>query len=687
MKKVSLAAIVVLGLALNVPVSAGEAAGPPAAVAYKKIVDPPEDAERHIVVKAEDRGAVWLYTGFLNNWRPDMGYELIARLAPGHWRYGLWPFWHPSAIAANPRPRWGDMRDSPEWLGEFMEEMMRLQAGGMTWQMIVHHKGRYYGRFRITKDMLEDFYDHIYTLVKYCRAMGAPFDYYEICNEPGVGPHEGVEGYGFRGTWEEFLGMWDTAHRAIRDAYPEAKIVGPSYGSCSAAMMEPFLAHCREKGQTLDVLSWHEISQGKVKFGPDYKGANVVEPDKAHKNIMDVRRLVEEKYGDLGIREYHIDEWGYTVQETGPGTQIAYFYYFDLAGVDRAAKAHWTQGDLDGILVSAKTPRTSYWCWAEYAKQKGGVRLATETDDRCVVALASRHDEAREMRVLVARSKRHTGEESAQKLSPANVKIDIGGVPLRGKAEVTIRRLGPHDGPMWEEEFDERATTKMVDLADSRLSLSLADVAENEVISILVGPEGTREKEKAADAQWTKVKPDEKGARGERELHKEATAKAREAAGAGTIRIACGAALAFTDAGGNGWFADREYEDGKFGYVGGGTVHRGPIGIEGTENPEVYRGELWGMTSYHITLANGKYLLRLHWAETYGLGAGGRTFDVVVEGKTILKDFDATREAGGRKKAVVREIEVEVTDGVLDFEFPHKEGVTPMINGIEVIRK
>ena len=93
------------------------------------------------------------------------------------------------------------------------------------------------------------------------------------------------------------------------------------------------------------------------------------------------------------------------------------------------------------------------------------------------------------------------------------------------------------------------------------------------------------------------------------------------------------------------------------------------------------------MKSYHITLANGEYLLRLHWAETYGLGPGGRTFDLVVEGKTALKDFDAAREATGVKKAAVKEIEVTVTDGLLDIEFPHKKGVTPMINGIEVIRR
>ena len=48
---------------------------------------------------------------------------------------------------------------------------------------------------------------------------------------------------------------------------------------------------------------------------------------------------------------------------------------------------------------------------------------------------------------------------------------------------------------------------------------------------------------------------------------------------------------------------------------------------------------------------------------------------------------DSHVDPGGINRAVAKEMEVEVTDGVLDFEFPQKEGATPMINGIEVMRK
>jgi len=676
MRKLStiVAACVCLTVCLGVPALAGEAAGPPTPVPYKRIVDPPDDAERHIVVRAKDRGPVWLLTGFLSAWDPSLTLEHFTRVKTKYWRYDMWPLWQPSY----PDGYW---QGSPVEMGKYLDAVLRLREQGMALQTLVCWRGPFAGRRRITSGELEEYGEHIYTLVKYARHMGLPVDYWEVWNEPTPGPYEGVTSGFWRGTWKEFLDMWDTTYDAIRRAYPEAKIVGPSYGSCNTNSLEPFLTHCREKGQKLDVLSWHECEQRKVKFGPEYTGEVVVAPDLAHKNIMDARRLVEEKYGDLRIEEYDIGEWGHTIERVGPGTHIAYFHYFDLAGVDRAARSNFVcPSNMDGLLVSPKTPRSSYWCWVEYAKQDGGVRLVTETNDRGVVALASRHDDAKELRALVARSKRHYGEE---KLPPVKVRVDLKGVPLEGKAEVTILRLGPHAGPMWEDEYNERAKTAMMDVVDGKLTVSLDDVAENEVISILIGPEGTRTEDKQRDAQWSKTGPAKADAPSERELHRLATEKGEEAAKAGTIRIACGSAFACIDTSGRAWFADREYAEGGFGHVGGGSAQRGPIKIEGTNSPEIYRTELWGQKSYHITLPNGKYLLRLHWAETYG---ANRKFDVTIEGETVLKDFNPLKEASGRNKAFFREFNAQVKDGVLDIEFPHK-GNTPMINGIEVTRK
>ena len=338
MKTLLSAVMVLFVLFGGIALGEAQASGPPAPVPYREIPDPPDDAERHIAVKAEDRGPVWLYTGFLNTWHPEMDLDMIAWVRPKHWRDDLWPFWFSHLITADHEEKWRDYRDSPVYLGKYMGTMMRLQKEGMTWQIVLHHRGRYYGRFRITADMLDDFYDHIYTIVRYCRDMGAPFDYYEVCNEPGNVPYEGVDGHGFRGTCEDFLGMWDTACRAIRDAYPEARIVGPSCGSTRPQTMASF-QHPANRARHADRVFLLLRSWGG---GPGGEGA------------LDAGR---------------------------PGRS---------SGEPQDAK--------DQLLVLGGI------CEAGW-----GVRLVTATDDRCVVALASRHDEAKEMRVVLARSKRYTG--------------------------------------------------------------------------------------------------------------------------------------------------------------------------------------------------------------------------------------------------------------------------------------
>ncbi len=666
-------------------------AGPPKPVPYKKIADPPDDAVRHITVKADDRGPVWLLTGFLSGWEPGITYEHLARVKPGHMRMGAWPFWVPSTLAGRGES-WGDYRDSPVQLGKYLDTMLRLRETGMKWQLILHFKGRYSSWLsfmdQATEAQLKDYYDHIYALVKYCRMMGLPVDYWEVMNEPAQ-PHNTEENKGgyFKHSWQDMLNFWDTNYDAIRAAYPEAKIVGPSYGRTTVEAIDGFLAHCKEKGQKLDVLSWHINC---IRKGPN--GEYWVDVDGVQKQIEEVRKLVETKYPMVGVEAYHIDESGYYLPQTGIGAHIAYFYYMDLAGLDRAAKTG-PPYMMSGTHISPGTPRAAYWAWVDYAKQDDGLRLVTETDDRNLVCLASRHDDEKIVRALIARPKKQAmadppesapnwkwGDGFPDKPS-VTATIAFEGLPLSGEAEVTILRLPTGSGPLFEDELKALTTKTMMNVVDGKLTLQLEEFTQDSVRSIVIGPEGTHAQQLEADERWRIAAPEPGGEPGERELHQAATAKAEQAAAAGTTRIICGALFSYTDPAGHGWFGDREYVVGKYGNISGGMVHRGPIKITGTDNPEIYRTELWGQESYHITLANGKYLLRLHWAETYG---ADRKFDVTAEDKTLLKDFNPLGVAGAKNKAFFREFTIEVADGVLDIEFP-REGGTPMINAIEVV--
>ena len=154
------------------------------------------------------------------------------------------------------------------------------------------------------------------------------------------------------------------------------------------------------------------------------------------------------------------------------------------------------------------------------------------------------------------------------------------------------------------------------------------------------------------------------------------------------LRVNCGATEPYTDKAGNVWLADQSMDtDTKWGAVNGLTVDRGDLGITGTDAPKIYETERYSMEGYKFTVPNGKYTVRLHFAETYdGITAEGeRVFSVSINGQTVLNDFDPFKEAGGYEKPVVKTInDIDVTNGQLDISFTTNIQ-NPEINGIEII--
>jgi hypothetical protein len=91
------------------------------------------------------------------------------------------------------------------------------------------------------------------------------------------------------------------------------------------------------------------------------------------------------------------------------------------------------------------------------------------------------------------------------------------------------------------------------------------------------------------------------------------------------------------------------------------------------------------MTSFTYPVLNGKYLVKLHFAETYeGItGPGQRVFSFTVQGHEF-KDFDIWVKAGGALRAYVESVPVEVSDGNVQITFTAKVE-NPEINAIEII--
>lgn len=144
------------------------------------------------------------------------------------------------------------------------------------------------------------------------------------------------------------------------------------------------------------------------------------------------------------------------------------------------------------------------------------------------------------------------------------------------------------------------------------------------------------------------------------------------------VRIKTGVSAPLTDETGVVWRADT-------GFTGGDTIERSDLTIANTKTPSVYRAERYGMSAFHWKLANGKYRVKLHFAETYeGITAAGeRVFGFNIEGQEF-KGFDVFKLAGGALRAYVETVDVEVKDGSLDITFSSQVEY-PEINALEII--
>jgi len=146
-----------------------------------------------------------------------------------------------------------------------------------------------------------------------------------------------------------------------------------------------------------------------------------------------------------------------------------------------------------------------------------------------------------------------------------------------------------------------------------------------------------------------------------------------------TVRIKAGTTAAYTDSNSNAWLPDQGFADGE-------TIARaGELPIANTKDPALYRTERYSMTAFSYKLPNGKYTVKLHFAETFEEinGPGQRVFSFKVQGQQF-KDFDVFAKAGGVQRAYIETVNVEVTDGKLDITFtPNVQN--PEINGIEII--
>ncbi|MEO5914500.1 MAG: malectin domain-containing carbohydrate-binding protein [Luteolibacter sp.] len=128
------------------------------------------------------------------------------------------------------------------------------------------------------------------------------------------------------------------------------------------------------------------------------------------------------------------------------------------------------------------------------------------------------------------------------------------------------------------------------------------------------------------------------------------------------------------------------------GFVSGGSDFNSSntIDLSSVTNPAptgVYQTERYGNSTYTFPGlgAGATYTVRLHFAEVYWGNVGQRVFNVLINGTTVLPNYDIVAAAGSINKAVVQEIPVTATPGgTITIQFVTLVD-NAKINGIEIL--
>ncbi|MCH8828524.1 MAG: PQQ-binding-like beta-propeller repeat protein [Planctomycetes bacterium] len=120
--------------------------------------------------------------------------------------------------------------------------------------------------------------------------------------------------------------------------------------------------------------------------------------------------------------------------------------------------------------------------------------------------------------------------------------------------------------------------------------------------------------------------------------------------------------------------------------------------IAAAGTPWIYNSSARGVTKWTFPLLgkNDKpavYTVTLHFAELEkSVAVGQRVFDVKIQGKTVLRNFDPLKAAGAANRAVLRIADDIRVTGSLVLELiprgkPASNATAPVLNAVEIVRK
>jgi hypothetical protein len=121
-------------------------------------------------------------------------------------------------------------------------------------------------------------------------------------------------------------------------------------------------------------------------------------------------------------------------------------------------------------------------------------------------------------------------------------------------------------------------------------------------------------------------------------------------------------------------------------------IRKDPVSIHSENTPWISASAIGGIRSLEITLSkdnivpDATYKVKLYFSELQNFKSGERVFDVAIQGRKVLENFDIVKEAGGKDTEVIKTFTGITAGSTLKIEMRPQKGNT-FLSGIELIQE
>lgn len=256
---------------------------------------------------------------------------------------------------------------------------------------------------------------------------------WDVWNEPD-------EEHFWQGTPEQLYETYRIAERVLREELgPDVMVTGPSTARFDRDWLVGLLEWCRSRACEVNVLAWHELSDGSIPRLED--------------NVEAARELMRSsRYAGQRIKEIHVNEAVGPRDQYRPGELLGYMHYLEAGGAHAAARACWIDGSGDdncindtlaGLLVpGSMEPRSVWWATKAYAEGVDSRRLTRFSDPHVVGLGSARTSEGETAQLLVGHLERRPAPRGGNR-SKVHVKVTLRSLGklrwLRGRRWLRVR--------------------------------------------------------------------------------------------------------------------------------------------------------------------------------------------------------------------------------------------------------